>query len=120
MLKKLILALIVVMMSGVLMAGSCNTIVRDETVYRTELDFMEQTAKQPVDRLAQWISTSCKCVDGKFTDAWCTETAKLVQVIRARLPWHKAMMLFNASLLDKRPPKNPPKVPPATDLCPGG
>jgi len=120
MLKRLALILTFLMVAGICMGGSCNTVVRDEAVYRTELDFMEQTSKQPTDRLAKWIDNSCKCENGQFVDEWCAKTANLVQVIRARVPWHKAMMLYNASLVDKRPPKDPPEVPPATDLCPSG
>jgi len=119
-LKKLMWILALVLMAGVLMGGSCNTVVRDEVTYRTELDFLEQTSVQPTDRLAKWIDVSCKCEGGQFTDKWCADTARLVQVIRTRVPWHKAMMLYNASLTDKRPPKDPPEVPPATDLCPPG
>jgi len=120
MMRRIAATLFILVMAGTLMGGSCNSVVRDENVFRTELDFFEQTSKQPADRLAQWVSIACKCEGGKFTDKWCAETAKLVQVVRTRVPYHKAMALFNAGLLEKRPPKDPPKVPPATDLCPGG
>jgi hypothetical protein len=105
-----------------LMGANCNTVVRDETVYKTELDFMEQTAKQPADKLVEWINLSCKCENGVWVEAnavLCDKSAKLVQVIRSRVPWHKEMMLYNASLTEKRPPAKPPAVPPTTDLCPG-
>jgi hypothetical protein len=83
---------------------------------------MEQTASQPADKLVAWINLSCKCEAGKWVEAnavLCEKSAKLVQVIRARVPYHKAMMLYNGSITDKRPPKDPPKVPASTDLCPG-
>jgi len=110
-----------VTVSGVLMGGTCNTVVRDETVYKTELNFMEQTSTQPADKLVEWINLHCKCTGGKYVDpnaALCEASAKLVQVIKVRVPYHKAMMLYNASLTEDRPPKDPPKIPPATDLCP--
>ena len=118
--KKLLLATLVVLMAVPLMGSNgCNsTVVRDETVYRTELDFMEQTSVQPADKLVEWINLHCTCVDGKFPTPLCAASAKLVQVIKARVPYHKAMMLWNADLLSKRPPKEAPVVPDATDLCP--
>ena len=120
--KKLLVAVAFVLLVTPLMGANCNTVVRDETVYKTELNFMEQTATQPADALVGWFGLHCKCEGGKFvgdTAVKCAKDAKLVQLIRVRVPYHKAMMLYNASLLDKRPPKDPPEVPPATDLCPG-
>jgi len=119
--KKLLVVIGVLMVSTTMVNCECNTVVRDEKVYRTELDFMEQTAVQPADKLVEWIKLHCKCEEGKFTGdnaALCEKSAKLVQVIKARVPYHKAMMLWNADLLKPRPPKTPPEVPAATDLCP--
>ena len=119
--KRLLLTAIIAVLAMPLMGSNCNTVVRDETVYKTELDFMEQTATQPADKLVEWINLHCKCEAGAWVEAnaaLCEKSAKLVQVIRARVPYHKAMMLWNADLLSKRPPKDPPAVPASTDLCP--
>lgn len=121
--KKLLILVAVALFVMPLMGANCNSVVRDETVYRTELDFLEQTSKQPADKLVDWINLHCKCVDSKWVDpgaVLCSASAKLVQVIRARVPYHKAMMLYNASLVDERPPKDPPAIPTASDLCPKG
>jgi len=120
--KRVLLALGVLVSSTTLGNCTCDTVVREESVYRTELDFLEQSSKQPSDLLAEWVTFNCKCdpAGAVFLDAKCEKSAKLVQVIRARIPWHKAMMLYNARLLDKRPPKDPPVIPPASDLCPKG
>ena len=120
--KRLLVVVALAMFVMPLMGANCNTVVRDETVYKTELDFMEQSAKQPTDKLVEWINLHCKCEGGAWVEgnaALCEKSAKLVQVVRSRVPWHKAMMLYNGSLTDKRPPKDPPKVPPTTDLCSG-
>jgi hypothetical protein len=119
--KRLLIALGVVVMTTPLMGANCNTVVRDETVFKTELDFWEQTSKQPADKLVEWINKSCTCTDGAWSGGnsdLCLKSAKLVQVIRTRVPYHKAMALYNASVTDKRPPKEAPKVPSHTDLCP--
>jgi len=121
--KKLLMVAGILLLVMPLFGANCNTVVRDETVYRTELNFLEQTSKQPADKLVAWINLHCKCADGKWVEpqaVLCEASAKLVQVIRARVPYHKAMMLYNASLTKKRPPKNPPEVPSSIDLCPGG
>jgi hypothetical protein len=119
--KKALMILLLLAMASVTMGSNCNTVVRDENVYRTELDFLEQTATQPAAALVGWFDLHCKCENGKFVGehaAKCAKDAKLVQVIRVRVPYHKDMMLWNADLLKKRPPKDPPEVPPAEDLCP--
>lgn len=120
--KRATLALAVLLVSATFTNCHCNTVVRDDNVYRTELDFMEQTSMQPADKLVEWINAHCKCVDGAWAEPnadLCKKSAKLVQVIRARVPYHKAMMLYNGSITDKRPPKDPPAVPATTDICPG-
>jgi len=120
--NKLVTILMLAALAVPLMGANCNTVVRDETVYRTELDFMEQTAMQPADKLVEWINLHCKCDAGKWLGdnaELCEKSAKLVQVIRVRVPYHKEMMLYNASITEKRPPKEPPAVPPTADLCPG-
>lgn len=120
--RKMQFVVALLLLATPLVGANCNSVVRDETVYKTELGFLEQTATQPADALVGWFNLFCKCEDGKFvgpTAEKCAKDAKLVQVIRARVPYHKAMMLYNASLTKKRPPKAPPAVPPATDLCPG-
>jgi hypothetical protein len=119
--KTLLIVIGVLVMATSLVDCECNTVVRDENVYRTELDFMEQTAVQPADKLVEWINLHCKCEEGKFIDPnaeLCGKSAKLVQLIKARVPYHKAMMLWNADLLKTRPPKDPPEVPAPTELCP--
>lgn len=119
--KKLLTVLGVLALTTPLLGANCNTVVRDETVYKTELDFWEQTSKQPADKLVEWINLHCKCKDKAWVgdnSTLCLKSAKLVQVVRSRVPYHKAMALYNASVTDKRPPKEAPKVPAHTDLCP--
>jgi len=48
----------------------------------------------------------------------CKKAAKLVLTVKTRVPYHKAMMLFNARLLEERPPKTPPEIPSPDTLCP--
>ena len=122
--KKALLTLLLLALVVPLVGAGCGDyVVRDEVVYKTELNFMEQTAFQPADKLVEWINLSCKCAEGKFIEpnaALCKASAKLVVVVKARVPYHKAMMLYNASITEKRPPKDPPAVPETSTLCPGG
>ena len=102
-----------------LLAVSCSpAVVRDAAVYRTELDFMEQAAVQPADSLTGFIKDFCRCENGKFTTETCTEAADRVLVVKTRIGWHKAMMLYNASLSKDRPDKEPPTIPAPETLCP--
>jgi len=103
-----------------LMGGSCGgqTVIRDATVYKTELGFMEQASMQTAETLRVFILQHCVCTDGKFVSEACEKAAKKVLVVENRVPWHKAMALYNAGLLEERPPKDPPVVPDPSTLCP--
>lgn len=122
--KKAFLSFVLLALVAPLIGANCNShVVRDAAVYKTELNFLEQTSVQPADKLIEWINLSCKCAEGKFIDAnaaLCLASAKLVTVIKTRVPYHKEMMLYNASITEKRPPKDPPEVPKPTSLCPEG
>lgn len=113
------LALALLVIATVCTASTCSSsVVRDEAVYRTELDLMEQMAIQPVDSLDGFVKNHCTCTDGKWVSDPCRKGAKLILVVKTRVPYHKSMMLFNAGLLEERPPKDPPEVPAAETLCP--
>ena len=101
-------------------AGCGSAVVRNEVTYRTEVNFMEQVALQQADQLTGFINISCPCrpSTGEFMTNQCRKAAKIVLTVRARVPWHKKMMLYNAGLLDKRPPRIPPAVPPLSTMCP--
>lgn len=116
---------LMVMALVVLAVSACNPkIVREENVYRNEVKFMQATATQQADTLAAFIAANCECktVDPNgaigFVTKECLSAAKLVQVVRARVPYHVDMMLYLAGLKEERPPKTPPDVPPPEELCP--
>jgi len=104
----------------VLMAMACGgSVVRDEMVYKTELNFWEQASVQTADALVGFIGKFCTCdADKNFVTDACEEAAKKALVVKARVPYHKAMALYNAGLLKVRPPKTPPVVPETSTLCP--
>lgn len=117
--KTHLMALALLVIALVCSAATCSSsVVRDEKVYRTELDLMEQMAVQPADSLDSFLKGHCTCTDGKWSDDACRKAAKLILVVKTRVPYHKAMMLYNAGLLKERPPKEPPEVPAAETLCP--
>jgi hypothetical protein len=98
--------------------SSCrHTVVREAAVYQAELDFLEQSALQPAQSLEAFIKSSCRCEAGKFTAPACVEAARRVVVVKARVPWHKAMALHNAGLAEA-PAAEPPAVPAPETLCP--
>jgi hypothetical protein len=107
-----------VLMVTMVLVGCSPAVVRDEAVYRTELDFMEQAAVQPATSLEEFIQQHCACGAGHFVTPECKKAAKLVLTVKTRVPYHKAMMLFNARLLEERPPKTPPEIPSPDTLCP--
>jgi hypothetical protein len=116
--QKVIVLLMVVTVALLFTGGHCHKVIRDEAVYRTELDFLEQLATQQAILLTGFIKGNCSCIEGKFTTEPCQKTADTVLVVQSRVKWHKDMMLYNAGLLKERPPKDPPAIPEAKTLCP--
>jgi len=98
--------------------AGCHGVIRDSATYNAEVGFMSAAALQGAESLMALVARGCKCVDGKFIDPVCESAAKRALVVRARVPWHKAMMLYNARLADDRPAVDPPTVPSPSTLCP--
>jgi hypothetical protein len=116
--KPLLLAIVALM--AFVFTGCPDVAIRDAQVYQTEIKFFEQANMQQAAELTLWVKGQC-CVEGKLKeDAHCKASAKLVQVVLARIPYHRDMMLYLGGLTEKRPPKAPPKVAPVDDLCKEG
>ena len=116
---RLLLLALAAMLAFVLTACP-DVAIRDSKVYKTEIKFFEQATMQQADELAAWVKTSC-CEAAKLkADERCQKSAKLVQVVRTRIPYHRDMMHYLGGLTEKRPPKTPPKVPSVDDLCKEG
>lgn len=119
MIKRLFVGALVLTV-GLTCCCSSQCLVRDPSVYRVEMDFMEQSALQPVGALTQFLTEHCKCEGGQFTTEQCRKVADMILTVQIRVPWHKAMSLYLGGLEDKRPDKDPPVVPAPETLCPKG
>ena len=117
--RRFVHALLLAAVALFMLGATCDrAVVRDATVYQTELDFMEQVGVQQADLLSGFLLTYCTCEDGEFTTADCRKAAETVVTVQARVPWHKAMALYNAGILEERPPETPPEVADTSTLCP--
>ena len=98
--------------------ASCGhaRVVRDAEVYRAELDQYDRWTVRQAALLRDFVSSECACVEGRFEPARCSESADWLLTVEARHAWHHQMALFNAGLVDARPPASPPAIPPST--CP--
>lgn len=107
-----------VLLLGLSLTGCVPRIVREEAPYRAELDLTEQFALQPAARLAVRVQRECTCTPEKtFSEPSCEADAKLALVVQTRVPYHKAMALYNAGLTKDRPPVEAPAVPSPSSLC---
>lgn len=101
-----------------LLFGCGSSVVRDTATYQAEVEWFQRATLEAAANLREQIQSTCLCVDGEFVTEGCSRAAFTVTVIESRAPWHSAMMLYNAGILEKRPPKDPPSVPPTSVLCP--
>lgn len=100
--------------------GCGSRMTREAKVYKAEVTWFTQAATEQARHLEAFISKHCICVNGRFGDSLCERAAQTALTAKFRAPWHKAMGLFNAGLIETRPPANPPIIPDASSLCPGG
>ena len=116
----------VILILGAMIMSGCagHTVIRNSSTYRNEVKFLAEASKRTSDTLAKFVSNSCRCEiqDGEvfWLRSECEDAAKLIQVVRTRVPYHVDMMMFLAGGDGDRPPKVPPVIPDSTDLCPPG
>lgn len=111
---------IVFMLALVGLTGCPNKyVVRDATVYRAELDQYESWSMKQAALLKEFVADHCQCdAAKKFTTKRCADSADFILTVDTRAAWHRAMSLFNAGLVEERPPETPPEIPPSSTLCP--
>jgi hypothetical protein len=111
--------LVAVVASSMGAVGCRNPVVlRDPDVYKNEIAFMQMAFEQNTELLAHHLADgSCSCEDGAWTTVECADTALNILVIRHRLDWHVAMMMFLGNQTKERPPEVPPEVPEPDTLC---
>lgn len=97
-----------------------KTVLRDAKVYEAELNQYDNWAVKQAQFLREFISENCECEPegdaSQFADEMCESAADYVLTIEARHAWHKQMSLYNASLVEERPPRTPPEI--ADLVCP--
>jgi predicted lipase len=102
-------------------SGCTKYIVRDQTVYQTELNQYDAWATKQASLLKGFVQAHCVCNDAKeFTTPECVQSADFILTIEARHEWHKAMSLHLAGLTKERPSQDPPAIPANSTLCPAG
>jgi hypothetical protein len=101
--------------------GSCAPmVVRDRVTYRAELDFTDRMLREGAPAVRDFVVSQCTCTDNVWrargdgaTNQQCAIYADWWVVYMARWAWHRSMMLYNARLLELRPPAAP-RIPPVT------
>ncbi len=95
-------------------------VVRDADVYRAELEQYDRWAVRQAALLRDFVSSECACVDGRFETGRCSDAADWLLTVETRHAWHHQMALFNAGLIEARPPASPPPIPPSACPLPPG
>lgn len=94
-------------------------VLRDPDVYKNEVAFLSMALEQDTALLEHHLSDgSCACEDDAWTSVECEDTALNILVVRHRLAWHVAMMMYLGNQTKERPPEEPPEVPEPNTLCP--
>lgn len=101
------------------LVGCTKYIVRDTTVYQTELNQYDAWATKQAALLKGFVAAHCTCdAEKKFSTPECTQSADFILTVEARSAWHKEMSLFLAGISETRPSETPPEIPANSTLCP--
>jgi hypothetical protein len=101
-----------------LLGCKTSVVLRDPVVYKNEIGFLQMALEQNVESLRHFLNETCSCDEGgQWKTVECEDAALNVVVIESRLQYHVDLMLYNARLLETRPPKEAPVIPEASTLC---
>lgn len=95
-----------------------QTVVRDASVYKAEVDFVDDASAEQVEHSIAVLRENCECKDGLWTTKACENLAETTVVMKARMPHHAEYMRYLAGIIDKQPPEEPPEIPAPETLCP--
>ena len=106
--------------------GGCkrgSVVLRDAETYKNEVYLLQMAIEQDTELLAEHLKDgSCSCdEDGAWNNDVCEASAFNVLVMRKRLDWHVAMMMYLGNLSEENPGEEPPvSEEEVTELCPAG
>lgn len=116
---RLVLESLAAMLSVLICAVACHdVVVRDATVYRAEVDFVDAAAAEQVAGSLALIAQACRCEGGAFVDPVCAALAETTLVVQYRMKYHTAYMRYLGGLDGREPPDDPPEIPAPESLCP--
>lgn len=98
-----------------------GVVLRDPETYKNEVYLLQMTIEQDTELLAEHlVDGSCSCdEDGAWNNDVCESSAFNILVMRKRLDWHVAMMLYLGGLEEEDPGEAPPvSEEEVADLCP--
>lgn len=112
------LILLIVSMTLVSLVSCTKYVVREQPVYKAEVDFVTAASAEAVEHGKALVSAECTCRDGVWTTSECADMGETIVVLESRMAYHAAFMLYLGGLTDKRPAEEPPEIPDSTSLCP--
>ena len=97
---KIMLRVICIVLS--IFMASCQGL-RNPAIYNLELIYMEESLRRQNEIVGTHLRDTC-CVDNKMSiTTHCQEILDTYKTVKARSPYHFAMMRYLGRLTDKRP-----------------
>ena len=89
----------------VLTACGGKQVIRDGSVYETEIQFADNVVAEQHGQLRGFIDTYCLC--GTGPTLLCNAAVETWIVVESRWQWHSDMMRYNGQLIDTDPGEAP-------------
>jgi hypothetical protein len=87
----------------VLLTGCTKYVIREKATYEAEAAFFDRVGREGGQSFDTVLSEMCVCFDGAWTTAVCKDAAEKSAILKERVTYHAAMMLYLADIVKDEP-----------------
>lgn len=87
----------------VLLTGCTKYVIREKATVEAEALFFDRVGREAGQSFDAVLSEMCVCKDGAWTTAVCKDAAEKSVILKERVTYHAAMILYLSDIEDKKP-----------------
>jgi hypothetical protein len=87
----------------VLLTGCTKYVVREKATVEAEALFFDRVGREAGQSFDAVLSEMCVCKDGVWTTPTCADVAQKSAILKERVTYHAAMMLYLSDIREQKP-----------------
>ena len=87
----------------VLLTGCTKYVIREKATYEAEVAFFDRVGREAGQTFDAVLSEMCVCKDSAWTTPVCKDAAEKSAILKERVTYHAAMMLYLADIVKDEP-----------------